>query len=143
MLSIIFDDDSEQNFGNGCSSHLVGGSYADGNMALYVTFVKLHYTTPHVTSLMVFIVPFLAPFSPDQGTFIIENTTFSDGAILEANHHCNVGITGVLCMPQYIFHNVHWKNAAPNWMYFQSGNTQGKTQYPLSRLHVIFSLHVD
>eukprot|EP00957_Ditylum_brightwellii_P208082 15355772-Ditylum_brightwellii.AAC.1 len=37
---------------------------------------------------------------PDQGTFIIEDTTFGDGVMLEANHHCNVGTTGVLCMPQ-------------------------------------------
>lgn len=62
-----------KNFGNGCSSHLVGGSYAGGNMAL-----------------------------PDQGSFIIEETTFGDESQLEANHHCNVGVTGVLCFPQYV-----------------------------------------
>jgi hypothetical protein len=60
-----------KNFANGCSAHITGGYYAKGNMAL-----------------------------PDQGTFIIEDTTFGDGVMLEANHHCNVGTTGVLCMPQ-------------------------------------------
>lgn len=69
-----------------------------------------------------------SPFSPDQGSFIIEDTAFGEGARLEANHHCNVGVTGVLCMPQYVFHDVHWKNTASGkWVNFQSMNFQGHT----------------
>eukprot|EP00957_Ditylum_brightwellii_P021843 1647746-Ditylum_brightwellii.AAC.1 len=86
-----------KNFANGCSAHITGGYYAKGNMAL-----------------------------PDQGTFIIENTTFGNGVMLEANHHCNVGITGVLCMPQYVLHNIKWNNQkSGNWIWFQHHNTQG------------------
>ena len=64
---------------------------------------------------------------PDVGTFILENTFFGDGVHLEANHHCNVGITGVLCMPQYILHQVVWSNKRKNskWVSFQSMNFQG------------------
>ena len=70
-----------KNFENGCSAHISGGQHASGNMAL-----------------------------PDQGTLIIENTVLGNGVNLEANHHCNVGVTGILCMLQYILHNVQWKN---------------------------------
>ena len=75
-LNLIYWKETK-NFGNGCSSHLVGGSYANGNMAL-----------------------------PDQSTFIIEDTTFGNDVQLEANHHCNVGVTGVLCFPQYVLVSV-------------------------------------
>ena len=61
-----------KNFDNFCSAHITGGSYTGGNLAL-----------------------------PDQSTFIIEDTFFGDGVSLEANHHCNVGLTGgklgILC----------------------------------------------
>jgi hypothetical protein len=58
---------------------------------------------------------------PDQGTFIIEDTVFGDNVGLEANHHCQIGTTGVLCMPQYILHNVDWRNrnTESKWMWFQ------------------------
>ena len=64
---------------------------------------------------------------PDQSTFIIENTTFDEDVSLEANHHCNVGVTGVLCMPQYILHDVTWNNSNRNmkWVIFTTHNTQG------------------
>jgi hypothetical protein len=89
-----------KNFDNGCSAHITGGSYSNGNMAL-----------------------------PDQATFIIESTTFGDGVSFEANHHCNVGTTGVLCFPQYIFHDIKWKNTdtSRKWIRFQNGNTQSHT----------------
>ena len=87
-------------FEDGCSAHITGGHYANGNMAL-----------------------------PDQSTFIIEHTTFEDNVSLEANHHCNVGVTGVLCMPQYIMHKVNWKNSVKGrkWVIFPTHNTQGHT----------------
>jgi len=84
-----------KNFSDGCSSFLKGGYYRDGNVAL-----------------------------PDQGTMILENMVF-DGVSLEANHHCNVGITGVLCMPQYILENVEWTGKSGKWVIFQAGNFQG------------------
>ena len=58
---------------------------------------------------------------PDQATFLIENTVFGRGVSLEANHHCNVGTTGVLCFPTYMLHNVQWKNtdATKKWVWFQ------------------------
>jgi len=98
-LNLIYWKETK-NFENGCSAHITDGSYSNGNMAL-----------------------------PDMGTFIIENTTFGDGVSLEPNHHCNVGITGVLCMPQYVLHNVYWKNfnQGMRWITFQDFNTQGHT----------------
>jgi hypothetical protein len=62
---------------------------------------------------------------PDVGTFIIEDTTFGDDVTFEPNHHCNVGTTGVLCMPQYVLHRVDWMNKRNSkWVKFQSENTQ-------------------
>ena len=63
---------------------------------------------------------------PDQATFLIENALFGQGVSLEANHHCNVGLTGVLCFPTYMLHNVQWKNMdkSKKWIEFQSLNHQ-------------------
>ena len=86
-----------KNFENGCGSHVVNGYYAKGTVAL-----------------------------PDQSSFIIEDTVFGDGILLEASHHCNVGITGYLCMPQYVFHGVRWQNSESHksWVMFQYDNFQ-------------------
>jgi hypothetical protein len=86
-----------KNFQNGCGSHIVNGFYARGRLAL-----------------------------PDQSSFIIENTVFGDEVLLEANHHCNVGVTGFLCMPQYILHGVRWQNPSTHreWVEFQNSNSQ-------------------
>ena len=45
---------------------------------------------------------------------------------MEANHHCNVGSTGILCFPTYMFHNVEWKNTdqSMKWMWFQWEHNQ-------------------
>lgn len=51
-----------KDFADGCSSHLHGGRYADGNVAL-----------------------------PDQAAFIIEGARFEGAVTLEANHHCGTG----------------------------------------------------
>lgn len=86
-----------KNFQNGCGSHIMNGYYSEGDMLL-----------------------------PDQATFIIDNAFIDDNVLLSPNHHCNVGITGFLCMPQYILHNVKWKNENRNkqWVKFQFFNTQ-------------------
>ena len=43
-----------------------------------------------------------------HGTFLLENITFNNRVNLECSHHCDVGITGVLCMPTYVFINIKW-----------------------------------
>lgn len=94
-----------KNFDDSCSAHISGSYYVNGNMAL-----------------------------PDQATFIIEDSVFGDNVGFEANHHCHVGTTGFLCMPQYVFHNVQWRNTNKNsnWMYFQNGATNYGGIYTLS-----------
>ena len=84
-------------FENGCGAHLVNAHYSKGNLAL-----------------------------PDQATFIIENTVMGEDTSMEANHHCNVGTTGVLCMPTYVMHKVQWKNRNTNmrWAWFQNRSVQ-------------------
>jgi len=84
-------------FENGCGAHIVNAFYSKGNLAL-----------------------------PDQATFIIENTVIGDDTMMEANHHCNVGTTGVLCMPTYVMHKVQWKNRSTSkrWASFQSRSVQ-------------------
>lgn len=83
---------STKNFANGCGAHISGGSFSGGNMAL-----------------------------PDQGAFVIEQATFTGHVSLESNHHCNVGVTGALCAPTYVFDRVRWTaTSAARWMYFQA-----------------------
>jgi hypothetical protein len=87
-----------KNFEDGCSAHITGSYYADGNLAL-----------------------------PDQATFIIEDSYLED-VHLEANHHC-----GLLCFPQYIFHNTYWSNSkADDWMDFNKGETDFGDIFSLS-----------
>lgn len=77
---------------DGCSAHIKNGHYEEGNVAL-----------------------------PDQASFIIEDTHLAN-AVLEANHHCTVGQTGLLCMPQYILHNVKFQASSilSRWLYFNN-----------------------
>jgi hypothetical protein len=84
-----------KNFEDGCSAHISESFYGNGNLAL-----------------------------PDQATVILQDTVL-ENVSLEANHHCKVGTTGYLCMPQYILHNVLWRHEDPNsnWMSFQKGDT--------------------
>jgi hypothetical protein len=64
---------------------------------------------------------------PDaMGAFIIENTTFKNYG-LRANHHCDVGVTGYLCMPQYVLHNVTWLDPRGTWTNFDFNN--GETNF--------------
>ena len=44
-----------------------------------------------------------------------------------------LGVTGHLCMPSYIFHDVKWvNNPAPSWMWLQRGGTGGGGIFSLS-----------
>lgn len=70
-----------KNMADGCSAHVMEAVFEDGNLAL-----------------------------PDvRGTFLMEGVTFSGGITLEANHHCGVGSTGLLCNPQYVLLDPDWR----------------------------------
>ena len=98
-------------FENGCGAHIVNGYYSKGNIAL-----------------------------PDQSTFIIENTIMGEDVKMEANHHCNVGTTGFLCMPTYVLHKVQWKNENKDktWARFQDHNTQPHNNNQNHVRHLLF-----
>lgn len=84
-----------KNFEDGCAAHIANSFYSNGKLAL-----------------------------PDQATVILQDMVM-ENVVLEANHHCQVGSTGYLCMPQYILHNVDWSHDDPStkWMAFQHGET--------------------
>ncbi|CAF4949646.1 unnamed protein product, partial [Rotaria sp. Silwood1] len=69
-----------KNFQDGCSSHIADSFYDSGNLAL----------------------------PGGHGTFILENMIFNNQVHFESSHHCNIGVTGVLCMPTYVFVNMKW-----------------------------------
>ncbi|NKI34183.1 hypothetical protein HFP89_03260 [Wenzhouxiangella sp. XN79A] len=80
-------------FQDGCSAHISDSHYEGGSADL-----------------------------PDaMGAFIIEDTTFENYG-LRANHHCDVGVTGYLCMPQYVLHDVTWSNGRSTWVDFDINN---------------------
>jgi hypothetical protein len=80
-------------FQDGCSAHITDSYYADGSADL-----------------------------PDaMGAFIIENTTFENYG-LRANHHCDIGVTGFLCMPHYVLHDVTWIDPRGTWFDFDINN---------------------
>jgi hypothetical protein len=59
---------------------------------------------------------------PDvRGTMLIENTIFEGRIFFEANHHCGVGVTGMLCNPQYIFLNPTWNAGQLDFQFPGSG----------------------
>jgi hypothetical protein len=76
-------------FSDGCSAHITNSDYQGGNIAL-----------------------------PDMGAFIIENTVFTGSSYMEAAHHCNIGVTGYICMPSYILSNVNWQSTGNTWVTF-------------------------
>ena len=80
-----------KNFADGCSSHLLGGLVSGGTVAL-----------------------------PDQAAVIMERVTFEGDALLESNHHCNVGVTGALCSPTYILDHVTWRPSSSVWFSFHA-----------------------
>ena len=87
-----------KNFADGCSAHISDSHYANGALAL-----------------------------PDNAAFIIENTLFTGDSQLETNHHCNVGISGVLCQPTYMLSNVTWQSTSIVWVVWHSNaNYYGK-----------------
>ena len=78
---------------DGCSAHISDSYYEDGSADL-----------------------------PDaMGAFIIENSTFVDYGF-RANHHCDVGVTGYLCMPQYVLHDIKWLDPRNTWVDFDINN---------------------
>ena len=98
-----------KNAADGCSAHLRGGLFAGGNVGL-----------------------------PDQAAFLIEGTRFEGDTTLEADHHCDEGVTGVLCSPTYVFVNVEWAVTAARWMYwFQPGANAGASANTLGGLFVL------
>lgn len=87
-----------KSFVDGCSAHVTNSYFANGTMAL-----------------------------PDTlGSFIIEHTTL-ENVLMEANHHCGIGVTGLLCMPHYVLHNVTWNNLQnrSQWVAFTQSNDAG------------------
>jgi hypothetical protein len=88
-----------KNMADGCAALIKDSYYSKGNVAL-----------------------------PDEGAHLIENTIITGSAGLEANHHCHVGATGILCQPTYVFHNTkRYDNSDgnQNWCYF--GGSSKKT----------------
>ncbi|CAF1388780.1 unnamed protein product [Rotaria magnacalcarata] len=69
-----------KNFQDGCSSHIADSFYDSGNLAL----------------------------PGGHGAFILENMIFNNQVHFESSHHCQSGVTGVLCMPTYVFVNMKW-----------------------------------
>ena len=86
-----------KSFADGCSAHITNSYILKGTMAL-----------------------------PDSlGSFIIENTKLED-VLMEANHHCGIGVTGFLCMPNYVLHNVAWVDGGRStWVAFTQSNDAG------------------
>ncbi|CAF4040020.1 unnamed protein product [Adineta steineri] len=75
-----------KNFQDGCSAHIADSFYDSGNLAL----------------------------PGGHGAFILENMIFNNRVHFESSHHCRVGVTGVLCMPTYVFVNMKWTGIVPD-----------------------------
>ena len=56
---------------------------------------------------------------------IFDNVAFKGSITLETNHHCNVGVTGVLCMPVYMFSNTTWQPNTFQMLYHKTANRYG------------------
>lgn len=86
---------------DGCSAHIKNGYYAG-------------------TQASGFLLP------GGYGTLIIENTQFANLVTFVSSHHCNVGVTGVLCMPVYLFVNCTFDDMTPtnqkNWIEWGENN---------------------
>lgn len=88
-----------KNFANGCSSH-VKDSWWQGRNGNGVALPGGH------------------------GTVIFENVVFTGHINFESSHHCNIGTTGVLCMPTYLFVKPTWKDVTSD-SYLRWGENRG------------------
>ncbi|CAF0723862.1 unnamed protein product [Adineta steineri] len=75
-----------KNFQDGCSAHIADSFYDTGNLGL----------------------------PGGHGAFILENMVFNNRVHFESSHHCDAGVTGVLCMPTYVFINMKWTGVVPD-----------------------------
>ena len=89
---------STKAFADGCSSHFADSFYGTGNLAL-----------------------------PDQAAVVFENTRFEGGVHFESGHHCNIGTTGVLCSPMYVFEKCQFdiNGNGPAFEFHSEANTYG------------------
>ena len=51
---------------------------------------------------------------------------------LGSNQHCNVAVSGAPCMPQYVLHNVKWKNTNKGMKWVQFEAVMGGDDLPAS-----------
>ncbi|KAL6070177.1 G8 domain-containing protein [Balamuthia mandrillaris] len=77
-----------KNFADGCSAHFKNYLFEAGTAAL----------------------------ASGHGSILFEDCTFKGNFKFESNHHCDIGKTGVLCNPQYIFIRPKWEVSSAEWV---------------------------
>jgi hypothetical protein len=61
----------------------------------------------------------------------MENVVFTNKIVFETNHHCNVGVTGVLCMPTYVLVNPVFRSVSEGkWVIWGANNGAMFTMSP-------------
>jgi len=84
-----------KNFADGCSSHYKN---------------SLFQATSDLGELLL---------SDGPATLIFENVAFKGNVLLQANHHCGIGDTGLLCNAVYMFQNPTWEVTSNTWFSFK------------------------
>jgi hypothetical protein len=102
-----FDNDNllywkdTKNFADGCSSHHIDNTFQG----------------PGIMQL------------PDgAATTIFERSTFKGDLYFQANHHCGLGISGMLCNPVYMFKNPKWEVTSTKWVDFLEEDISGNNE---------------
>ncbi|KAL6070194.1 G8 domain-containing protein [Balamuthia mandrillaris] len=84
-----------KNFADGCSAHFKNYLFEAGTAAL----------------------------ASGHGTILFEDCTFKGNFKFESNHHCDIGVTGVLCNPQYIFIRPTFELTSSVWIDWNAGES--------------------
>ena len=87
-----------KNFEDGCSAHLKDGAAAPVHAAWACSALDAAHGM--VCGLWRCLQGYYSGGNlalPDHAAFLMENVHFDGRISLEANHHCNEGVTGVLC----------------------------------------------
>jgi len=95
--NILYWKDTK-NFADGCSSH-------------------------HVDNI--FQGPGIMQLPDGAATVIFERNTFKGNILLQANHHCGLGVSGMLCNPVYMLQNPKSDITSDQWVDFLEEDVSG------------------
>jgi len=69
--------------------------------------------------------PGIMQLADGAATTVFDHVTFEGDMLLQASHHCGLGVTGLICNPVYMFQKPTWKLTSTKWVDFLEEDVSG------------------